>query len=583
MSASSKQSLIDSQRVTAILLIGIVCLGAFLRLNQLGAKSLWMDELTQVQRCYQAGSLQGLTYLAAEQSQPPLDYAIGFLIARVYEFGLMGEAVFRLPAALYSVVMILLVFVIGTTVAGRGAALLASLFVAMSPGLVAYAQEVRPYALFFLLYLCVVAVLYRAVRFNHPFDWVALCVCTFLMLVSKALAPVAVAISMGVSLAICSPWLARGSGNGPRRSAVVKLLGKAACAIGVAAIAFIPFLRVAVALTSPLVRDTFELGELAADALDFDRLFAIAGSVYPRMFGESWPVVLVLYLVGAYMACRSRRSRPWALFIVVLSAVEPVMHCGLFSAVAGPVVPLKSRYVLHSMPLVLIVAGMGLVAAARAVWARSRAAGVLCAAVPAGLILASEVRGLSAYYATPKSDYRAIGAYIARDVRRTDDVLLFYFTPYRPGRWYPPLYGEGLYFQNLRQWYLHDFIEQTRDSLDEPNNLHFVLCTYKWPESAQPELGLDSAVYHVEQHYGLSVVRVRDRNLTRREALQRMLGDMERFYPDTSARVRLYLNKANLICEDQPEAAARYLAMAREWAPAAVLACHCAGHADQPR
>ena len=582
MSAPAEHSHIDSKRATTILLIGIVCLGAFLRLNQLGAKSLWMDELTTVQKYNQATSLRGLTYLAAQHSQPPLDYLVGFLIARVYEFGSMGEFVHRLPAAVYSIIMIPLVFVVAASVTGRWTALLASLFVAMSPGLVAYAQEVRPYALFFLLYLCVVAVLYRAVRFNHPFDWVALCVCTFLMLMSKGLAPVAVAIGIGASLAICSPWLVRAYSEGSGWGAAAKLLGKAACAIGVAAIAFIPFLRVTVALTPPLVRDTFELGELAADALAFDRLFAIAGSVYPHMLGESWPVVLVLYLVGAYMACRSRRSRPWVLFVFVLSVVEPVVHGGIFSAVAGPV-PLKLRYVLHSMPLVLVVACMGLVAAARAVWERSRAAGVLCAAVPAGLILASDVRGLSAYYATPKSDYRAIGAYIARDVQRTDDVLLFYFTPYRPGRWYPPLYGEGLYFHDLRQWYLHDFIEQTRDSLDEPNNLHFVLCTYKWPESAKPELGLDSAAYHVEQHYGLSVVRVRDRNLTRREALLRMLADMERFYPPTSARVRLYLNKANLICEDQPEAAARYLAMAQEWVPDASLGQHCAAGAGPSR
>jgi hypothetical protein len=55
-----------------------------------------------------------------------------------------------------------------------------------------------------------------------------------------------------------------------------------------------------------------------------------------------------------------------------------------------------------------------------------------------------------------------------------------------------------------------------------------------------------------------------------------MMDEMERFYPQTSARVRLYRARAQLLCEEDPPEAARYLELAREWAPEVTLDAPCA-------
>lgn len=560
----------------AATLLLVVIGGAFLRLHRLGAKSLWMDELMAVQAYYEATTLRGITYLAARQAQPPLDYLIGFVISRVYDFGPWGEAVFRFPAALFSIGMIPLVYLLGVSVGGRITGLLAALVVAVSPELITYGQEARPYSISYFLYVCTLGCAYRSFRWGHVLDWCALGIATFLMLMSRGMAPVAIVVSMSGCIALAALPLSRMREGPVSRRGALALVAKSGVALGLATLAVLPFLRLTLIMASEYVSESAGSRHLFSRMISIEPLRAVAMTVFPGVLGRAWPVLLPLAVHGGVCAWRLRRTHPWALFILLLGVIEPIAHATIYhAAVAG--VALKVRYVLHSLPVIAVLAAYGLVEGCRRFTRVLRPIRIACGAAVIAAVLVAGVHGVRIHYASPRPDQRAVGQYLRSEARRYDDVILFYFVPYEQGAWLPHLFGEGVYFHQVRQWYFSDYVGEVRRNPDLPNTMHFVLYTYTWRDTPRPELGLDPSVFDVRQMHEFSIIRVRDSLMTRHNALIALMDEMERFYPRNSSRARLYRNRANLICMDDPREAARYLAMAREWVPELALAPECSG------
>lgn len=558
-----------SRSVPGILIL-LLILGACLRLFGLGAKSLWMDELMAIEACYEATTLRGITYLAARQSQPPLDYFISFALARVYDFGDWGEILFRMPAAMFSIGALGMLFVVARTVGGARVALCAVFLASISPGFVAYAQEARPYSIFFFFYLLTVGAFYRAAHWNHPLDWFAFGAVSLLMLLSKGMAPVAVIAALSVSAVLSARYM-----NGRDSAKPWPFVLKTACALGIACALFLPFLRVTYLVSRRYVDVGVDLGTGLAGLLGMQPLLALVQVVLPLILGRAGLILVPLYMIGGYVAWRERRNRPWVWCLFLVSLIEPVIHTFMYHAVVSGV-EIKQRYFLHSKYLILVFAGLGLIRLAIRATAWHRAAGWMLVAFVLAPITHEYSAGVRRHYAEPNPDYRAVGEYFRESVRRTDDVILFFFVPYAPDKWLPFIGGERVYFPRVRQWYMHVYVREVRQFPSAPNNLHFLLYTYQWWDDPSPDLGLDPAIFHVESYHEFVIIRVRDPDATRAQAMAIMMDEMERFYPQTSARVRLYRARAQLLCEENPPEAARYLELAREWAPEVTLDAPCA-------
>jgi 4-amino-4-deoxy-L-arabinose transferase-like glycosyltransferase len=127
----------------------VVLLALATRLYHLDAESLFMDEWCQVS--YYNDKFHEIIYLAASQTQPPLDYWIGHVI---YYYAQSDFAV-RLPAAMFGTGSVAILMLLVARISGWHFAIPAGAVMALLPFHLYFSQEARPYAIaiFFLLLL----------------------------------------------------------------------------------------------------------------------------------------------------------------------------------------------------------------------------------------------------------------------------------------------------------------------------------------------------------------------------------------------------------------------------------------------
>jgi 4-amino-4-deoxy-L-arabinose transferase-like glycosyltransferase len=122
--------------------IAILALAAGLRFYRIGEQSLWADEGNSV-----AMALRGLGQIAqhaAADIHPPLYYWLLHIWVRV--FG-TSEAALRSLSAVFGVVLVYVIYLIGRRLRGEQVGVTAALIAAINPFLIYYAQEARMYAL----------------------------------------------------------------------------------------------------------------------------------------------------------------------------------------------------------------------------------------------------------------------------------------------------------------------------------------------------------------------------------------------------------------------------------------------------
>lgn len=121
-------------------LVGILVMGAFLRLLLLGHQSLWLDEAFSViiaRRDW--GQIVAST---AQDTMPPLYY---FLLRAFLALG-DSEFAVRLPSVLWGVVTIPLLYALGRRLLNEQVGLVSALLLAVNPFHIFYSQEARMYS-----------------------------------------------------------------------------------------------------------------------------------------------------------------------------------------------------------------------------------------------------------------------------------------------------------------------------------------------------------------------------------------------------------------------------------------------------
>ena len=129
-------------------MLAIVLIGAFLRVYQLSAQSIWLDEAFSV-RISQLPVLQ-MVLATAGDVHPPFYYFL--LHYWIMVFGTSESAV-RLLSVLFGVLSIPMIYIVGRQLFNKEAGLVAALILALSSFNIYYSQEARMYSLMVLLAL----------------------------------------------------------------------------------------------------------------------------------------------------------------------------------------------------------------------------------------------------------------------------------------------------------------------------------------------------------------------------------------------------------------------------------------------
>jgi hypothetical protein len=167
--------------------VAILLAAAYLRFHALDRKSLWMDELRQV-GYYRSSSVAEVVSKAASQQQPPLDYLIGY---GLYWAGLdLSDWWVRFPAAVFGVLGVLCIVILGVGAAGPAVGLLAGFLAALSPLHIAMSQEARPYTIFTFLLLLTLLLFVRARVRPRAANWFWFGLALLLCLLARAIEPV---------------------------------------------------------------------------------------------------------------------------------------------------------------------------------------------------------------------------------------------------------------------------------------------------------------------------------------------------------------------------------------------------------
>ncbi len=395
-----------------VCLLGVIILGAILRLGFLGQRSIWLDEAVVVWVA-QHPWRDIPRLLAAVDQHPPAYY----LLMHVWQ-GIAGtsEAALRLPSACFGLVSVILTYVLARRITAEATSLLSALVVAISPFQLMSAQEARMYPLLGALCLASTIALLSSVEQGGAHRWILYAMASALMAYTHYLG-LLVLVSHGV-------WVA----GWERRH----LRAWTVCAVAIA-LAFAPWIPSFLEQLGRVHSFDWYRGRVLGTGLgDLLGLFSFGGSRWGmgtyfapgtlaalEQYAILLPFLLLLWRGGVGLAA----NRRW----LALVGLPPVITVGLMLAYSSlgrsMFVP---RWFSFLLPFVAVFIGRGIHDVAERVTFPRQLAGILI-----GVLLLYEVPVLQRYYFDPtfqSFNWRTAAATV-RQMARPGDALVFVGTP----------------------------------------------------------------------------------------------------------------------------------------------------------
>lgn len=149
-----------------LFLFFVLLLGLSLRVDRLGERSLWYDEINTVNSAVNI-TTRDIIDLSMKSLEPPL-YRI---MLHYMSFLGNSEFVLRFTSLFLGIFSILVLFLLSKTIWDKETALFSSLLLAISTFHIAYSQEVRSYSLLVFLSICSVYFLWHALFYGRRFYW----------------------------------------------------------------------------------------------------------------------------------------------------------------------------------------------------------------------------------------------------------------------------------------------------------------------------------------------------------------------------------------------------------------------------
>ena len=371
------------------MIIVLTLAGGCLRLFHLGTKSLWVDEGATVTLARMAWPHFAQLWWSAEASFQ----GAFFLLMRAWLHLGQSEAWVRLPAAIFGIASIPLIYLVARKLVGLRAALASAAILAFSPTHVYYSQEARSYTMTILLLLVSTWFFVRAVEQNRERYWILWTVFSVLAVYSHyfaALVMVAQACSMFFHRKP-APWA---------RLIIHGLVILAIAAPGLTYIFRVPPQAIVFTwMPKPTPKQLLHLA-----------LFLGGG-------GEKFVLSTILWIAGAIAIRRERKSEAisgsfWDGMLVVSWAVVPVVLTALVS-LRHPV--FVQRYMIFSLPATVMLAGRGMTALSK----RHLGSWLVVA-----LCVTSSVNIVSVYR-KPREDWRNATNVILASAQPGDAVVIY--------------------------------------------------------------------------------------------------------------------------------------------------------------
>ncbi|HOI14000.1 MAG TPA: glycosyltransferase family 39 protein [Methanoculleus sp.] len=364
------------------ILLGLAAAGALLRLSNLGGNSLWLDEAMTL--AFSRQSLAGIwETTAAGEFNPPLFYWLehGMLL-----FG-ESEFVLRLLPALFGILTIPVVYLIGAEFRDQNVGLIAAALLAFSPFHIFYSQEARAYAPMLFFFSLALLFYVRAGRSDEVRSWVLFGVfsAAAFWMHFYAIVPVA---------ALILHALVTRSVRAPVLSAAVFVA------------ASLPLLIVTFSLFLVRTSSAPTFGMQGPDLI-YQILFQTSGSSGPVLVSFT-----LLFLLG--VAYTWREDRDGALLLVFMMALPLAASLILSSRM-----PMFPRYLIYLLPVYFI----GIASAYPALRGLVRERWAVCIFIAAAVIAGAPF--LATYYTVPqKSDWRGFAAELGGMTGEGDLVVM---------------------------------------------------------------------------------------------------------------------------------------------------------------
>jgi 4-amino-4-deoxy-L-arabinose transferase-like glycosyltransferase len=190
-----RKFLFPLRRKSSWLMLGILALAFFLRFYHLGNRPLYMDEIDNTV----ATAAKPMSFILSTNKG-------SILYALILHFLLpLGKTEFiaRAPAAIFGVLSIWMIFLLGKTIFSRTESILAALLAATSTHFIYYSQQARGYSGLLLFFIGSLFFFLTSLKRGKPYDWVLYVVFTAVAVYMHFFALIVVAVQLfffGVTL-----------------------------------------------------------------------------------------------------------------------------------------------------------------------------------------------------------------------------------------------------------------------------------------------------------------------------------------------------------------------------------------------
>ena len=397
---------------STVLALVIVALGFGLRLYRLDAQSFWHDE------AYSAGVARATpTDIVANRFSdvhPPLYYLLLHYWLAIGQ----GDFVLRLFSTVLGVAGIAAMYSLGRVLCDENVGLVAATITAVAPYMIFYSQEVRMYALLFLLSTLLLTSYAHMLRTDSPSWWAAYTVLAALSLNTHFFSGLLI-LSLHLHFVICRT---------PRRIPWHRL----AVSDGLIVLTFIPRLTVTMVQAGRVAGNYWISRPSLAQLLSAPHAFTLSQHVSERLVPPAFAVVLFLFILTHLQIARELAKRgpdTAALTLTLIAFWSPLLLTVVLS---------QWRPVYLERTLMVAVPGLYLLLSWGTARTRERFVNVALALV-VGLFA---VNGLWNWYFDPdfaKPPFRAAAQFLqdkvgpGEPVLHTSDAAFVTFSHYAPG------------------------------------------------------------------------------------------------------------------------------------------------------
>jgi uncharacterized membrane protein len=429
--------------------LAISLVALFLRIYELDAESLWLDEAYAVNHVADRGFLEVLSR-SLPDGNPPLYYIL--LDHWIWLFG-GSEYSVRMPSVLFSVFSVGLIYKVGSLLLDKATGLLASLIFALSAYQVHFAQEARVYSM--MVFLCLSSFYFFLRLFQGK---------NYRIFAGYVLSSAALMYShyFGLFIVIAQALFVLGFyflNQYPDYSptfdpwANAPLFRTWALAAGAITILYTPgFFYLAYSLAYPEHRTHIQAPGLRALGSSFLQYAGAPGFGYPEFQKPVLilAVIMLFALVGVRVLAKNREQRV-TLFLLLVWLIVPVASPFLLSQIITPLY--GHRYSIAALPALylLVAAGAQRVGSIATLSTMGRLTSLAAFAV-VGLLFSStlflSLSMLHDYFTTAKKEpWRQVVSYVKVHSKPGDALLIsprYMILPY-------DYYAKGNGFPNTSQ------------------------------------------------------------------------------------------------------------------------------------